>query len=574
MLPLALVLAAFLAPAGQAHSASERSPEEETLAASKEAAKAAEKEERMATKKAQRELEAQRKLERASARKAPGSVASKTRSDERENVVVVISCTQVSWTYTKFNEGKNTVTEQLKIDRKKLPPTTFSFDGSDGSHTTAIAVDAPPGSYIIDAWGKWGKSMTSGPHKGFDIHVKPTCAPVPALSIEKLQRIEGGSGSYTTARLTGETGQTIDYEILASNTGNVPVTLGTFTDPRCDSGTISGGPIGGVLAVGASGTYLCKHLLGKADQSAGSYSNVVTLTGTPPVGEGSPVTHTSNTVVTEAKAPPAPALSIEKLQRIEGGSGSYTTARLTGETGQTIDYEILASNTGNVPLSLGTSFTDSRCDSGTISGGPIGGVLAVGASGTYLCEHLLGKADQSAGSYSNVVTLTGTPPVGEGSPVTHTSNTVVTEVKPPPASSGTSGTGGGGGGGGLTTSPFTGTQTPQSGILAFASAAVPALKGPRGCVRSSFHATVKSAGVASVTFYLDGHKLKTLTAKNARKGLLTLAINPTKLSVGAHRLMAKITMARTASSTRPAHASRTLTVLRCRSAVLTPKLTG
>jgi hypothetical protein len=84
-------------------------------------------------------------------------------------------------------------------------------------------------------------------------------------------------------------------------------------------------------------------------------------------------------------------------------------------------------------------------------------------------------------------------------------------------------------------------------------------------VRSSFRVTVKSAGVKSVTFYLDGHKLKALTAKNARKGLITLAINPTKLSVGSHRLMAKITMALTASSsTKPAHASRTLTVLRCR----------
>jgi len=84
---------------------------------------------------------------------------------------------------------------------------------------------------------------------------------------------------------------------------------------------------------------------------------------------------------------------------------------------------------------------------------------------------------------------------------------------------------------------------------------------------------MRSAGVASVTFYLDGRKLKTLTAKNAHKGEFTILIDPAKLSVGVHRLAAKITTSRTAA-TKAAHASRTVTVLRCRSAVQTPKFAG
>jgi hypothetical protein len=116
--------------------------------------------------------------------------------------------------------------------------------------------------------------------------------------------------------------------------------------------------------------------------------------------------------------------------------------------------------------------------------------------------------------------------------------------------------------------------TGKSGVLGFASATVPALRGPQGCVRSKFTASMRSAGVASVTFYLDGHKLRTLTYKNAHKGLLTLVIDGSKLKVGAHKLMAKVTMKATSPTAKAAKASRALMIIRCKSAVLTPRFTG
>ena len=49
-------------------------------------------------------------------------------------------------------------------------------------------------------------------------------------------------------------------------------------------------------------------------------------------------------------------------------------------------------------------------------------------------------------------------------------------------------------------------------------------------MRGRFTASVKSTGVTSVVFYLDGHKLRTLTAsRNSRKGLLSVRIDPAKL---------------------------------------------
>jgi hypothetical protein len=253
---------------------------------------------------------------------------------------------------------------------------------------------------------------------------------------------------------------------------------------------------------------------------------------------------------------------------------------------------MVVKNTGNTPLTLG-ALNDPRCDPGTIAGGPPSGTLAMGESGTFTCTHALTAADRTAGSYANTASDTATP-VGEGSPLTGESNTVVVnlptgEVQPEkteePASKTTT-----------TTTTTTTNGTPSSGVLALTAAptgsagvsgsspkvgvlasktvAVPSLSVPHGCVRSSFRASIKSAGVRSVSFYMDGHKLKTLTARNARKGRLTITIDPTKLSVGSHRLLAKITMNPASSSAKARHATRTSTVLRCSSAVLTPRFTG
>lgn len=441
---LALALVAILAPAGQAHSAAESTPEAQALiSAQKEAAKQAAREERLAAQKARREQKA--------AERVPNEKLAKALSNERTHGVLLINCTSVTWTFREFpNLPGNTITEKIKVN-KVNSTTTFTFDGTTGTNVTPI--NAPPGSYIIDGYAKWRKSSANGANGGFDIHLKVKCPPRPEMTVEKLQRVEGTGSSYTSAPQTGEVGQTIGYEILVNNPGNVPMTIGSFTDPRCDAGTITGGPTGGVLAPGTSSAYLCTHLITDADLTVGSYTNTVMLTGTPPSGEKLP-SKTSNTVVTEVK-----------------------------------------------PRT--------------------------------------------------------TPPVKEKEPETTTTTTSTT---PTPAG-GTLGT--------KTTVP-----PGKTGVQAFSSGTVPSLKGPQGCVRSSFHASISSTGVASVIFYLDGHKLSKLTAHSAHGGLLSIAIDPTKLRVGAHRLLAKITMIKATTAAKAVQASRSITIVRCRSNVVSPKFTG
>jgi hypothetical protein len=90
----------------------------------------------------------------------------------------------------------------------------------------------------------------------------------------------------------------VRYEVVVSNTGNVPLTLGPLQDARCDPGTIAGGPEG-PLGVGETASYTCTHELTPADQAFGLYENVARVIATPPPGDGPPITEESNPVLVQ-----------------------------------------------------------------------------------------------------------------------------------------------------------------------------------------------------------------------------------------------------------------------------------
>lgn len=100
--------------------------------------------------------------------------------------------------------------------------------------------------------------------------------------------LAGSNAGFTTAQLTGEVGQTVNYEIVVKNTGNVPLTLSNFTDEGC--GPVSGGT--SKLLLHAATTYLCSHTLSEV----GTYSNSASVTARRSPPSGPTVTHTSNVV--------------------------------------------------------------------------------------------------------------------------------------------------------------------------------------------------------------------------------------------------------------------------------------
>jgi hypothetical protein len=422
------------------------------------------------------------------------------------------SCKSVTYRFEGFpNAPNNTVTEKITIDGKAFSYTKFHFNGESGENTVSITV--PPGKHSIDARASWN---TNGVRGARDIpkHGGLTCEADPGFAILKEQRLAGSKTKYSPAVIPiGHVGQLVEYAILATNSGNVPLTFSEFSDPRCDEGTLSGGP-SGPIAPGERTIYFCTHTLTSADGNAGKVQNEATVTGTP--GEGAPQTKTSNAVIVELPTKPTgtnefscnsvtysfsgfpnvpansvfekitldgktvytgtftfdgssgantihitigpghhtldahaawkthgfkgafdhkkvggincssqPAFTIEKRQEIAGSSGGFTTAKLTGKVNQTVDYEILVVNTGNVALTLGP-LADEKCDPGTIVG-PGENPLAPGKGTSFTCNHMLGVADLAAGSYTNAASETATPP--EGPALTHESNTVVVEVQ-------------------------------------------------------------------------------------------------------------------------------------------------
>ncbi len=330
---------------------------------------------------------------------------------ENENAVVTATCSSVNVEYRNFpNAPNNTVNQTLTIHGATVSKAKVTFNGPTGSYESAIVV--PPGPGVVDIHATW---ETNGSRGHFDLGVPLECPPAPEFTITKLQKIEGSKTGFTTAPLTGKVGQTVDYEIIVKNTGNVPLVFSNFTDEQC--GTVTGGPGATPIEKGGSAVYRCSHVL----TEVGPYNNTATDTAKASTGNGPPITRTSNTVV--VNVPPDPAYTITKLQEIAGSNAGFTTAPLLGEVGQTVNYEIVVKNTGNVPLTFG-EFTDAKCTG--LTGGPGEEAVAPGASTSYFCSHTLTEAH----SYSNSATVTGTPPLGDGSPIVHTSNPVVVVTNP------------------------------------------------------------------------------------------------------------------------------------------------
>jgi plastocyanin len=251
--------------------------------------------------------------------------------------------------------------------------------------------------------------------------------PAPGISLVKLER-DGSSGSFTHGPITGNVGDTIDYQMTVVNTGNTRLVI-AFTDPHCDAGTLSVPTvISGVfeqatstLAPGGELQYTCSHVLQTGD--APQFANTASVTGQPPQGPAISATDTVVALLNTPSTPLTPGIKVVKLQR-DGSSGSFTTAPITAKVGDTIQYEIQVTNTGTAPLSL--TLSDPRCAPGTISGPMLisgtlnGNVLEPDGEAQYTCSHVLTASDSSP--FTNTATVTGQPP--SGPPVSGTSSVV------------------------------------------------------------------------------------------------------------------------------------------------------
>ena len=164
---------------------------------------------------------------------------------------------------------------------------------------------------------------------------------------------------------SGKAGQTVEYKIVVKNTGNLPLKFAALKDSGCSGITPSGAT---ELAVGAEESFTCSNTL-----AVGANNNEASIEGNEGTG-----TKTSNKVTTTVAS--EPTFSIEKFQKI-AGEPTYTTSKITGSLGQTVEYKVVVTNTGNVPLKF-AALKDTGCEGVTPPGTT---ELAAGKSENFTC---------------------------------------------------------------------------------------------------------------------------------------------------------------------------------------------
>ncbi len=245
----------------------------------------------------------------------------------------------------------------------------------------------------------------------------PSAAAAPNFTVQKLQEI---GSDYTTSELEGLVGETVYYEIIATNTGEAPIEIVGFTDPHCEE--VEQSDSSTILESGGSLTWYCHHELvatgrysNQAHVEAQAYIAPTHARATRARAAAAAVSQGSNTVYVSV---PRPEFTITKLQKT---TGTFTESELEGHTGEVVHYEIVVNNTGAGTLTFGP-LEDSGCEGVSPSGAS---ELKEGQEETFTCSHTL----TAAGTYSNEASIEGNEGTGK-----ETSNTVIAKVERGPAS--------------------------------------------------------------------------------------------------------------------------------------------
>jgi uncharacterized repeat protein (TIGR01451 family) len=176
-------------------------------------------------------------------------------------------------------------------------------------------------------------------------------------------------------------GDTIVYNYIVTNTGEVTLKYITVTDDKLGAITLSATE----LAVGASASGTASYLVAGSD-IPGGLVNLATSTGK----YGDRTVTDTDTVTVELYEDARPAISIVK-----------TVDRTAAKAGDTITYTYTVENTGNVELT-GVTVSDNKL--GSITLGTT--TLAVGASTTGSATYTVREADP-LGLLVNIATATG-----------------------------------------------------------------------------------------------------------------------------------------------------------------------
>jgi uncharacterized repeat protein (TIGR01451 family) len=266
-----------------------------------------------------------------------------------------------------------------------------------------------------------GVAYTNGPANVTTVGLNPPGLTTvnfesPALTVVK----HAGTPTDVNGNGSTDAGDTIGYTFTVTNTGDVPLADVGVTDAKIGTVTC---PVS-TLAPTESETCTADALytVTGADVTAGAVNNTATAHGTPPSGV---VTTSPPSTTSTPAANPAPALSIVKSVTPSGAT--------TFVPGQTITYNFVVTNTGNVSMS-GIQISDFSFTGSDALPTPTCALTTLAPGEQTLCtaDYTLTGADVDAESVSNSALATGTPP-GSDVPLPSPPSTIVVPTPEAPA---------------------------------------------------------------------------------------------------------------------------------------------
>ncbi|SDJ09592.1 conserved repeat domain-containing protein [Frankineae bacterium MT45] len=328
---------------------------------------------------------------------------------------------KVAYQFVVSNVGNVTVTGLTINDKLTSPagpavavtcPTTTLAPTISTTCTatyTATQADVDHGSIdnsaVANVVGPAGQSVASDPSTA---HV--TAAPTPALTVSK-------SANPTSVTAAGDR---VTYSFLVTNTGNVTLTAlsvaDTFTAPAGPPPAVTCPPT--ALAPGLTATCTSTYPVTQADIDNGRIDNSAIASGTDPSGA---IVNSAASIATVTAAA-APALKLVK-------SSPNTQVSKPGDS---VTYEFLLTNTGNVTLN------DFSIDD--VLAAPAGpqitavcptSPIAPGGSTTCTADYVVTQADIDHGSISNTATATASDPNGTQTTSSPSTATIPVFTGPP-----------------------------------------------------------------------------------------------------------------------------------------------
>jgi len=446
---------------------------------------------------------------------------------QAHHIVVTASCdstSTVNWRvdFVSFGSAaKPTTTGSVKLDGnvvKQVPPSAITWTSEPGRLSGSNPA-AGGQAHVVLAHFSW---KVNGVWESDTEQVTTNKCPAPknpALTVTK----DGPSTLYVGHKAT--------FTYKVKNTGDVTLTTPVVTDDKCSPVTKVAEPNTNSFDPGDTFTYTCTLTI--TDGMGNQLVNVASACGS----YGQTQVCDTDTHTTQI---PKPGILLTK------------TGAASANAGDTVTYSFAVQNTGNVPLALDAVADDKCIDTPARAAGETDTSFEPGDTFNFTCTYVV---PAGVGSVLNKASVCGTymPPEGSGLTPEEKCSESQHEFPVPAAPSETPGGSTPEGGGVL-------PETIASGLAS--------LRGPSGCVKRAFRASVRGRSIASVAFFVDGKLAKRITGT---RSVYSIEVNPRRYGFGRHRVVARVQFV-AGSGTRARRLP--LTFRRCAQGTIAPRFTG